>query len=77
VQTVTSPNEAGISAETMNRLLAAAEEYERLRPRLDAARTELHAAIRQAHAEGVKDAAIARMAGLSRERIRQIVSKPS
>ena len=35
---------------------------------------ELHAAIRQAHAEGAGLATIARVAGLSRERVRQLVS---
>ena len=62
------------SAETMNRIASAAERVERLEPRLVEARTELHAAIRQAHVEGVKPATIARVAGLSRERIRQILS---
>jgi len=62
-----------MSAETMNRIAAAAEKVERLEPRLDAARAELHAAIRDAHAEGASMAAIARVAGFSRERIRQLV----
>jgi hypothetical protein len=46
----------------MNRIAKAAERVERLE------------AIRQAHDEGAKPATIARVAGLSRERIRQIVS---
>jgi len=58
----------------MNRIAIAAEKIERLEPRLAAARTELHAAIRKAHAEGAKPATIARVAALSRERIRQILS---
>jgi hypothetical protein len=57
----------------MNRIAKAAERVERLEPRLAEARTELHAAIRQAHAEGASLAAISRVAGLTRERIRQIV----
>jgi DNA-directed RNA polymerase specialized sigma24 family protein len=67
-------NTGAISAETMNRIAAAAEKVERLEPRLEAARAELHAAIRQAKVEGASLAAIARVAGLSRERIRQLVS---
>jgi hypothetical protein len=58
----------------MNRIAKAAERVERLEPRLAEARVELHAAIRHAHDEGAKPATIARVAGLSRERIRQIVS---
>jgi hypothetical protein len=60
----------------MNRVARAAEKVERLEPRLEAARAELHAAIRDAHAEGAKPATIARVAGLSREWVRQIVSAP-
>jgi len=63
-----------MSAETMNRIADAAERVERLSPRLEAARMELHSAIRKAHAEGASMAAIARVAGLSRERIRQLVA---
>jgi hypothetical protein len=60
----------------MNRVARAAEKVERLEPRLEAARAELHAAIRDAHVEGAKPATIARVAGLSREWVRQIVSAP-
>ena len=63
-----------ISAETMNWVAKAAEKVERLEPRLVEARQELHAAIKDAHAEGAGMATIARVAGLSRERVRQIVS---
>jgi DNA-directed RNA polymerase sigma subunit (sigma70/sigma32) len=59
----------------MNRISEAAEQVERLAPRLEAARSELHAAIRQAHKEGATLGTIARVAGLSRERVRQIVTK--
>ena len=58
----------------MNRIARAAEKIERLEPRLAEARRELHAAIREAHAEGASLGTIARVAGLSRERVRQIVS---
>ena len=63
-------NIANIGAETMNRVARAAEKIERLEPRLETARTELCAAIRDAHA-----ATIARVAGLSREWVRQIVKE--
>ena len=62
-----------IGVETMNRIAKAAERVERLEPRLADARVELHAAIRQAHSDGASLSAIARVAGLSRERVRQIV----
>ena len=68
-----APNTSIISAETMNRIAKAAERVERLEPRLADARVELHAAIRQAHDEGATLSAIARVAGLSRERVRQVV----
>lgn len=60
----------------MNRITKAAERVERLEPRLAQARQELHAGIREAHAEGASLGTIARVAGLSRERIRQLVSAP-
>lgn len=63
-----------MSADTMNRIAAAAEKVERLEPRLAEVRVELHAAIREAHGEGASLGAIARVAGLSRERVRQIVT---
>jgi hypothetical protein len=59
----------------MNRVARAAEKIERLEPRLEAARTELYAAIRDAHAEGAKPATIARVAGVSREWVRQLVKE--
>jgi uncharacterized protein (UPF0335 family) len=75
VEAPTVPNEYGISAATMNRIARAAEQIERLEPRLTEARQELHQAIRDARAEGADLATIARVAGLSRERVRQIVKK--
>lgn len=65
-----------VSAETMNRISKAAEKVERFEPRLAEARAELHEAIRQAHSEGASLGTISRVAGLSRERIRQLV-KPT
>ena len=59
----------------MNRIAKAAERVERLAPQLEAAREELHAGIKRAHAEGASLGTIARLAGLSRERVRQIVTK--
>ena len=58
----------------MNRIAAAAERVERLEPRLAEARRDLHAAVREAHAEGASLGTISRVAGLSRERIRQLVT---
>ena len=55
-------------------LAEAAERVERLKPRLAEARRELHAAIRDAHAEGASLGTIGRVAGLSRERVRRLVS---
>jgi DNA-directed RNA polymerase sigma subunit (sigma70/sigma32) len=63
-----------MSAATMNRIAAAAERVERLEPRLAEARRDLHAAVREAHAEGASLGTISRVAGLSRERIRQLVT---
>ncbi|HEX3266966.1 MAG TPA: hypothetical protein VHQ98_03170 [Gaiellaceae bacterium] len=59
----------------MNRVARAAEKIEKLEPRLEAARAELYAAIRDAHAEGAGLATIARVAGYSREWVRRIVDE--
>jgi hypothetical protein len=67
-------NLSPIASEAMNRVAQAAGRVERLEPRLAAARAELHAAIREAHAEGVGVAVIAKLAGLSRQRVSQIVA---
>ncbi len=53
----------------MNRITRAAERVERIEPQLKAAREELHAAMREAHAEGVDVATITRLSGLSRQRV--------
>jgi DNA-binding phage protein len=71
--TASRANMDGIAAETMNRVAKAAEKIEKLEPRLEAARAELYAAIRDAHAEGAGLATIARVAGYSREWVRRIV----
>lgn len=51
----------------------AAEKVSDARDALDDARAELHEAIRRAVAEGISKAAVARAAGLSNERVGQIV----
>lgn len=45
----------------MNRMAKAPEKIEKLEPRIEAARAELHAAIKDAHAEGAGLATIARV----------------
>lgn len=70
-----SPNLEIIAADALNRVAKAAEKIGRLEPRLAEARRELHAAIREAHADGASVQVIARVAGLSRQRIDQIVSR--
>lgn len=59
----------------MNRIAAARREVGRLEPRLSAARAELHAAIRQAAAEGVDAKLIAEVAGISRQRVAKILER--
>jgi hypothetical protein len=44
-----------------------------LQPRLAQARKELYAAILEAHREGASVTAIAKLAGLSRQRVDQII----
>ena len=60
----------------LDEVTAASERVHELRREqraaMNAAREELRTAIRQAHEEGVPLAAIARAAGLSRERVRQL-----
>ena len=51
---------------------AAADRYARLGEERDRAREELRARIRAARDEGIPFAVIARAAGLSRERVRQL-----
>jgi hypothetical protein len=63
---IESANMNGIGTETMNRVAKGAEKIERPEPRLLAARGELYAAIRDAHAERATQATMARVAGLSR-----------
>jgi hypothetical protein len=61
------------SVEFVNRVAALAERLERAERRVDAVRAELHEAIRTAHARGASLALIARVSGLSRARVHQIV----
>jgi hypothetical protein len=60
----------------LERVVKAAEQIARLEPRLSAARHELHAAIREADAEGHSVTVIAKVAGLSRQRVDQVVKRP-
>jgi hypothetical protein len=62
-----------VASEALNRVSKAAETIERLEPRLTRARQELHAAIREAYAEGASVVVIAKVASLSRQRVDQIV----
>jgi DNA-binding phage protein len=64
-----------VAADAMNRLATAAERVARLRPQLEDARAELHDAAREAYAHGVSIAAIARVSGLTRQRVHQIVKE--
>jgi hypothetical protein len=63
-----------VAADASNRVAHAARRLERLQPQVEEARRELHAAIRAAADEGVDQASLARLAGLSRERVRQILA---
>jgi DNA-directed RNA polymerase sigma subunit (sigma70/sigma32) len=64
-----------VAGEALERVSRAAEQVARLEPRLVEARHELHAAIVEAHREGSSLGVIAKVAGLSRERVRQIVKR--
>lgn len=64
-----------IAADALNRVAAAAEKIGRLEPRMTAARAELHDAIREAHREGASVSLIARVSGLSRQRVDQLVKQ--
>jgi hypothetical protein len=64
------------SVEALDRVAAAAAQIARLEPRLADARAELHRAIREAHEQGASVVVIAKVAGLSRQRVDQIVKKP-
>lgn len=61
-------------ARMLDRVAEAARELERIEHARLAARSRLRALIVDAHAEGIPLATIGRAAGLSRQRIRQIVS---
>jgi hypothetical protein len=65
-----------MAADALNRVADAAEKIARLEPRLTEARRELHEAIREAHAHGASLTVIARVAGLTRQRVDQIVRRP-
>jgi hypothetical protein len=55
---------------------SAAERYAAARSELELERAHLYAVIRRAAAEGIPYSRIARAAGLSPERVRQIVTEP-
>jgi hypothetical protein len=61
--------------DTLDQLARTAESVARLEPRLSAARVELHRLIRLADDEGAGREVIARVAGLSKERVRQILAR--
>lgn len=63
------------NVEALDRVSRAAEKARRLEPRLEAARKELHAAIRDAHEQGVSVAVLAKVAGISRQRVSVLVRK--
>lgn len=67
----TEPNR--VAADALNRVAQAAVAISRLEPRLEDARRELYEAIREAHAEGASLTVIAKVAGLTRQRVHQIV----
>jgi hypothetical protein len=73
VKASSKANVEGIAADALNRVAKEAEEIERLQPRLERARQELHAAIKDAHAEGASVSVIAKVANLSRQRVDQLV----
>jgi hypothetical protein len=73
VQDPSEPNTGDIAEDALHRVAKAADQIARLEPRLDAARTELHAAIREAYEKGASVMVIARVANLSRQRISQLV----
>lgn len=64
-----------VAGEALDRVAAAAEKISRLEPRLTEARQELHAAIREAHEEGASVVVIAKVAGITRQRVAQILAR--
>jgi hypothetical protein len=60
-------------ARLLDDVAAAAEKMRRAQDELTEAREELRAKVRVAHVEGIPAAAIARAAGLSRQRITQLL----
>lgn len=63
--------------ETAQKLKAAERRFQRARSAYDLARLARNEAVREAVAEGVRQADIARATGLTRGRIAQIVSEPT
>ena len=61
--------------ETLNQVAKVRNRVDRLEPRLVEARMELHMLIRQAQSEGASLDVIASVAGISKERVRQVLAK--
>jgi len=64
-----------VAGDALNRVAAAADKVARLEPRLEEARRELHAAIIDARKDGATVVVIAKVAGLSRQRVQQILAR--
>ncbi len=60
-------------SEALERLATAAAVIARLEPRLDQARRDRLEAVREAHAQGTSLALIAKVAGISRQRVDQML----
>jgi DNA-directed RNA polymerase specialized sigma24 family protein len=68
-------NVSDVAAEALERAQKTAEKIRRLEPRLENLRRELHAAILDARDEGASIALIAAAAGVSKQRVDQIVKR--
>ncbi len=62
-------------SDPLERLASAAAKIARLEPQLDQARSDRLEAIREAHAQGTSLVLIAKVAGLSRQRVDQILRR--
>jgi hypothetical protein len=64
-----------VNFDLLNRVARAAATVERLEPSLKNARIELHDALREAHANGADVATLARVSGLSRQRVNVLLAR--